>query len=212
MHGGAFAGQLTHAIAARNLLLEQLVLAQQRGPLASAVRGRQHNVRLKGFRQKVKSPLAHGFDRKFHGRHRGEHDHRDRRIALARGRQNVEPGAVGHLLVRDYDIKIFIGKQLCAAQNTFRFPHGMAVALQMTGKDPPHVGFVINDQDASHGFGYRFRELAAALGRSREKQTPSGPLRVKLNSPRCACAMLRTIESPRPVPLGFVVKNGSNRC
>ena len=38
------------------------------------------------------------------------------------------------------------------------------------------------------------------------------PLQLSVRSPPWLCAIFFAIASPRPVPAGFVVKNGSNRC
>jgi len=86
--------------------------------------------------------------------------------------------------------------------------HPIASLLQRHAKNIGKAGLVVGQQD---GMGHGGRSLGGdqAMGRLSVKQAPSPGLLCSSTVPPWFSITEKTLASPRPVPWGLVVKNGS---
>ncbi len=131
---------------------------------------------------------------------RRHHDdrHIGERAQLAADVEAVAPGQ--HQIQQDQVgcIRAHPGHHLQAIGDAMRLE---ALGLEVIGLERGELGLVLDDEDAVHW----------ATGSESETRSPPSGEGTALISPSCACAMLRQIARPRPVPPFARLREASTR-
>ena len=213
LHGGAAAHQAAESVVALLLfeaVMELAVLAYQLCLLKGAIDDEPQMVQIDRFREEIEGPALHGL-------------HRGADVAVSREQeglrvgqtitdlhQKLHPGGARHPQVEEDDVVyrfiegpargVAIGDDIDGALRV-----GQGITQPLT-----YIDLVVGNQDAdgrAHADRVESEEDVGRTqaGRARVTEVPRPTRLVSCREPPCCCRMPWAMESPRPVPVSFVV-------
>ena len=129
-------------------------------------------------------------------------------VAATSSRIKIEAGRVGHEVVDDQHVDAALGQRALGLAHAAGFEHVVPVGTQRLPQRAPDFLFVVDEQQ-----GAASRAHACACPRKGSSMRISVPSPGRLSSemePPMPSMMFLAIARPRPDPVRFVVKYGSN--
>src|SRR4029077_11642856 len=145
--------------------------------------------------------------------HRSERRHQDdrgRRMHRARGAQDVHAVAAAHLQVAQHDVEVAVVQALDRRVAVRSFLDLVARLGQPARQPAPERVVIIGNENATHTDTSRYLNQpdAVATGSVTRNRVPASAALFTSIRPSWASTIFRTMASPRPVPVTFVVKKG----
>ena len=161
--------------------------------------------------QDVIRPKLHGLNTDFQCREGGQHNDEGVGGSVLDGAEHFQSAhSPRHLQVRQDHIKDFPSGEAQRLFAVLRNGHLIAGSFQDRGENLPHPPFVIHDQNLRRSIcHYRTScSIFSITASARHTEVPRPATLSTETVPRCSSMIRCTTASPRPVPPGFVVKNG----
>ena len=175
-------------------------------------------VQIERLQQVVERTATHRFNRRFRLGIRGHQNHRHSRVDCSEFLKQVEPALVRQSNIEQRDIRSLRLKRLQSCASIRRRDDLHLRRRKTTLDHIQDVRFVIDDQNfGMHEGIFSWQRcavgsqfvIAARCGSQMEKAAPVPATLVTVMEPSWASTMRRQMARPRPVPLSFVVANGS---